>query len=240
MLSRYIILGILLVFLLIPLNQAFAQQFDPYEKLNNSTILVDGRTLLFSNSDIEIRQFANSHIIKIQGQATTGELLIIFLKDNDANFQKVMAVSDGQFYKGSLIPKSSVIESKVEVKTEEGTTQYIPDLMITSSNDQRTYWNQDFNVSVQTFDGNINKDPKIHEFEGRVDGVDITVIISRGDEIITTLKGVTENGHWDGKHHFNQLSIPGEYNIDILATLGDQTISKSTSMFVIAYFANIS
>ena len=236
--SRYIVLGVFLVFLLIPLNQAFAQQFDPLEKLINSTILVDGRTLLFSHSDIEIRQFANSHIIKIQGQATTGEILIVFLKDNNANFHNVMVVSDGHFLKGSLIPKSSAIETKVEVETEEGTTQYIPSLALTSSNNFRTYWNDNFNVNVQVFDTNINRDPKNYEFEGRVDDVDITVIISLHDEVITTLKGITENGDWSGQHYFNQLSLPGKYTIDILATLGDQTISKPSSMFLIAYFSS--
>jgi len=222
----------LFVFLVIPLNLGFAQQFDPLEKLNNSTILVDGKILLLT-SDIEIRQFANSHIVKIQGEATTGEILIIFLKDNNVNFQKVMVVSDGQFHKGSLIPK---VESITE--PEEEKQSYIPDLIITSSNDSKTYWNTNFNIDVQVFDGKINPDPKSHEFDGRVNDVDITVIISLGDEIITTLKGVTSNGHWEGEYLIEYLSPPGEYNVDILASYGNQTVSKSTSMFVLAYFAS--
>jgi len=115
---------------------------------------------------------------------------------------------------------------------------YVPKLALTSSNDRITYWNDNFNVNVQVFDTNINRDPKNYEFEGRVDDVDITVIISLGDEIITILKGITENGDWSGGHYFNQLSKSGQYTIDILASLGNQTISKASSMFVIAYFSS--
>jgi len=115
---------------------------------------------------------------------------------------------------------------------------YVPKLALTSSNDRITYWNDNFNVNVQVFDTNINRDPRNYEFEGRVDGVDITVLISLGDELITTLKGITQNGDWSGKHYFNQLSKSGEYTVDILASLGNQTISKSSSMFVIAYFSS--
>ena len=115
---------------------------------------------------------------------------------------------------------------------------YVPKLALTSSNDRITYWNDNFNVNVQVFDTNINRDPKNYEFEGRVDDVDITVLISLGDELISTLKGITQNGHWSGEHYFNQLSLPGQYTVDILASLGNQTISKSSSMYVIAFFAS--
>ena len=115
---------------------------------------------------------------------------------------------------------------------------YVPKLAMTSSNDRITYWNDSFNVNVQVFDTNINREPRNFEFEGRVDDVDITVLISLGDELITILKGITQNGHWSGEHYFNQRSIPGQYTIDILASLGNQTISKSSSMYVIAFFAS--
>ena len=131
------------------------------------------------------------------------------------------------------LPEDKVVESEPVIIKE-----YVPKLEMTYSNDFRTYWNDNFNMDVQVFDTNINKEPRAYEFEGRVNDVNITAIISLGDELITTLKGVTQNGQWNGEHYFNQRSIPGKYTIDILASLGNQTISKTSSMFVIAYFAS--
>ena len=131
-------------------------------------------------------------------------------------------------------------EDKVAETEPTAIKEYVPELRIISDVNYKTYWSDTFNMDVQAFDANINKDPKRHEFEGRLDGVDITVIISLGDEIITTLKGITSNnGHWDGEHYFSSLSSPGEYNVDILASLGNQTVSKSTSTFVIAYYSSL-
>jgi len=210
---------ILLVILVVPLSQGFSQEFDPLEKLNNSTILFNEKPLLFTG-DIEIRQYGNSHIVKIQGQTATGEILIVFLKDTDPNFQIVMVVSEGKFHKGSLV-------SKVELVKE-----YIPDLIIISNNDPSTYWNQFYNIDIQVFDGNINKDPKSHELDGRIDLVDITVNISLNDKNIAILKGTTNNGDWQGEYFVKYFSTPGEYNVEIVASYGEHTISKNTSMFV--------
>ena len=131
-------------------------------------------------------------------------------------------------------------EDKVAETEPTAIKEYVPELRIISDVNYKTYWSDTFNMDVQAFDANINKDPKRHEFDGRLDDVDITVIISLGDEIITTLKGITSNnGHWDGEHYFSSLSSPGEYNVDILASLGNQTVSKSTSTFVIAYYSSL-
>jgi len=116
--------------------------------------------------------------------------------------------------------------------------QYIPELKITSEHNFRTYWNDNFNFSVQTFDGRINTEPKSHEFEGRLDGVDITAIISFGDETIAIFKGITENGNWVGEHYVSYPTTPGQYSVDILASIGDQTVTTSFSTFVIAYFSS--
>ncbi len=215
-----IVLTVSLAFL-IPLNQGFAEELDPLERLNNSTILVNEKQLSFSNN-IEIRQFANSHFIKIQGQTTTGEILIVFLKDNNPNFQMVMVVSEGKFHKGSLIPKIEPIK------------EYNPDLIITSNNDLTTYWNSFYEIDVQVFDGNINQDPKSHEFDGRIDVANITVNISLDGQDIATLEGVTSNGHWQGEYFISYHTPSGEYNVEIIASNGNQTVSKNTSMFVIS------
>lgn len=111
--------------------------------------------------------------------------------------------------------------------------QYTPELKITSSVNPKTYRGDTFNMDVQAFDGKINPNPKNYNFDGRLDDVDITVLLLLGDELVTTLKGITSNnGHWNGEHYFSLVSSSGEYTVDILASYGNQTVSKSMAMFV--------
>lgn len=111
-------------------------------------------------------------------------------------------------------------------------TPYIPELTINYSHDFTTYWKDVFNFDVQAYDKRIN--PDATGFEGKLDGVDITVIISSNDGVLTTLKGITEYGTWSGEHFIQEnLVNPNEYTVDILASYLNQTVSKSSSMFVI-------
>jgi len=114
--------------------------------------------------------------------------------------------------------------------------QYIPELLITSSHDFRTYWQDTFNIDVQTFDGNINSDPESSgDFEGRIDGVDITILLTLDGKQIANLSGVTaNNGHWDGEYYVPaNISDPGEYLVEVIASYLGEIVSKSSSMFVI-------
>jgi len=118
-----------------------------------------------------------------------------------------------------------------EKPTESIIESYTPELMMSSSHDFKTYWKDTFNIEVQTYDGRIN--PSATGFEGRIDDVNITVIVSHGDDVLTTLTGTTINGDWQGEYFIQDRTTPGEYTVDILAILNEQTISKSSSMFVI-------
>ena len=123
----------------------------------------------------------------------------------------------------------------IETEPIKEKPQYVPDLKITSSHDVRTYWKQDFNIDVQAFDGRINSDPKSSDFNGRIDGVDVKVLLSIDDEQVATLSGVTaNNGEWNGGYFFEEnISAPGEYVVDVIVSYLGETVSKSSSMFVI-------
>ena len=123
--------------------------------------------------------------------------------------------------------------ASLPVEEEE---QYIPELLITSSHDFQTYWNDIFNIDVQTFDGNINSNPESSsDFGGRIDGVDVQVLLSLDGEQVATLSGTTkDNGHWAGEYYFPEnISPPGEYIVDVITSYLGETISKSSSMFII-------
>lgn len=120
----------------------------------------------------------------------------------------------------------------IETEVVEEKPKYIPELIIDTSHDYRTYWKETFDIDVRAFDANIN--PKAQGFSGKLDDVDVTVIISFGDEIITTLKGITTHGQWKGEHYIKEnLVQAGEYTVDVLAQLNNKTVSHSSSMFVI-------
>lgn len=127
------------------------------------------------------------------------------------------------------LPDDKVVETETKEKS-----QYIPDLMMTSSHDFKTYWRDTFNIDVQAFDGRINSNPQASSFEGRIDGVDVIVLLSLDDVPFATLSGVTaNNGYWAGEYFFQDNSFPGEYVVDVIISYLGETVSKTSTMFVI-------
>jgi len=169
----------------------------------------------------------------------------IYARNNqDGTFTvKVLTLTNNGFQKqtfSSVLQPIEIIESpeiiqpteKMDTLSTEPKKVYTPDLIITSSHDFTMYWNEVFNIDVQVYDKNIN--PNGIGFEGRLDGVNITVIISSDGEILTTLKGVTVNGEWQGDYFVKQnIVFPKEYNVDIIASYLGQNVSESSTMFVI-------
>lgn len=134
------------------------------------------------------------------------------------------------------LPDDKVVEQE-PVKEK---TKYIPELFMTFSHDFRTYWTQVFNIDVQSYDAKINDNPTLYPFEGRLGNANVTVLLSIQGELITTLQGVTsDNGYWDGEYYVPEnISPPGEYIVDILLSYHNQTISETSSMFVIGTVAD--
>jgi len=172
----------------------------------------------------------------------------IYAKNNqDGTFTvKVLTLTDNGFQKqtfSSVLQPIEIIESPEIIQPTEKTDtlstepeeeQYIPDLLMTSSHDFRTYWRDIFNIDVQAFDGRINSNPQASSFEGRIDGVDVKVLLSLDNVPFATLSGVTaNNGHWGGEYFFQDNSFPGEYVVDVIASYLGETVSKSSSMFII-------
>ena len=171
---------------------------------------------------------------KVQGLTTTGEMFFTFTR---GDFEYVMFLDrTGDWQKAELrdkIVEEIEPEPTPEPIIEEPITQtYKPDLIMASSHDFRNYWKDTFNIDVQAFDGRIN--PKATGFEGRVDGVDVKVLLSLDGNTITTLSGVTESGEWNGEYYVKEnITIPGEYMVDVIISYLGETASKSSSMFII-------
>lgn len=203
------------------MSQVFAEYSD-------KIIVTENKEYEIGEITKEYKLSSKSMITKTQGYTTTGEMFFLRISPF---FEKVMILDrDGHWLKASL--KEKQIEKIIEpIKTIIKEPKYIPELLMASSHDFRTYWSDTFNIDVQTYDGKIN--PKATGFEGRLDNANVTVILSYEDTYIT-LSGVTTYGNWDGTHYFPaNISMPGEYTVDVIVSYYDQTVSYSDYMFII-------
>jgi len=210
-------------------------------QLDYGIIKLTDRTVLLGGENTNI--LGNSFSVRLDDGK-------IYAKNNqDGTFTvKVLTVNDNGFQKqtfSSVLQPIVIIESPEIIEPTEKTDtlstepeeeQYIPDLIMTSSHDFRTFWQDTFNIDIQAFDGKINPNPEQYPFQGRIDGVDVKVLLSLDNVQVATLSGVTaNNGHWDGEYFFKEnISAPGEYVVNVIISYLGETVSKSSSMFVIA------
>lgn len=238
---RYIIVGLLLVFLLIPLSQVFAEVFDPLEKLNTSIIQFNGQTLSLTN-DIEIRQFKNSPFVKIQGEATTGETVLIFLKDNNPDFQKVI-IFDGQFHKGNLVEKytsfgmGGILKNKEEILKEPVTQTILSGskVNVLVSQYDRVTKGTSYVFQVKTFDVKKYSGTDWNKFEGKLDGVNISAqIIAPDGQVKEKFSGLTKYGIFEGSISVKDRLWPqGTYTLIVNSEFQGDNTSKSLKFFVV-------
>ena len=162
----------------------------------------------------------------------------ILQKQKETRDTNVNDYSSGQSITDAYIEaqKTTFNRVVVEEETTEPTVaeQYIPELIMTTSHDFTTYWKEIFNIEVMTYDSNINSNPDTYPFEGKLDGVDISVILSLDNEQFATLNGITQYGQWKGEYFIKEnVSIPGEYVVDVIASYLGKIVSSTSAMFVI-------
>ena len=227
---------------IVPLDIEFGQ--DEIKVMRTKTIVeptLDSLTMtlygdVIDLSDSRLKVYANGKLFSILNTELGILMYGRYQEETDNYAVNVYLATNEGLKKQVAITAVEVPDDKV-VKTEpkEEKLQYIPDLMMTSSHDFRTYWKDTFNIEVQAFNGRINSDPKSSDFNGRLDGVDVKVLLSLDEVLVASLSGVTaNNGHWEGEHFFDQnISAPGEYTVDVILTHLGETVSKSSTMFVI-------
>ena len=142
---------------------------------------------------------------------------------------------NGGFTKFPVTTAAELQDDKViETQPKEEKEQYVPELIITTGHDFKTYWKDTFNIEVMAYDERNNSRPDLYPFEGTVDGVNVIVILSIDNNKVATLSGTTEYGEWKGSHYFvENLSTPGEYVVDVIASYLGKTVSETSTMFVI-------
>ncbi|MCH7967527.1 MAG: hypothetical protein IIB02_08980, partial [Thaumarchaeota archaeon] len=74
----------------------------------------------------------------------------------------------------------------------------------------------------------------VYPFQGKIEGGDISVILALDNAQVATLSGVTQYGQWMGEYYFKEnISAPGEYAVDVIASYLGKTVSNTSAMFVI-------
>ena len=198
--------------------------------LDSLTMTLYGDVIDLSDSKLKVHANGKSFSIV---NTDHGILMYGRYQEETDNYTINVYVATNEGMKKQVVTTAVKIPSNKLVEKEK--SQYIPDLMMTSSHDFRTYWKDTFNIDVQAFDSGINSNPKSSDFNGRLDGVDVKVLLSRDEILVGSLSGVTaNNGHWEGEYFFEEnISAPGEYAVDVFLTHLGETISKSSTMFVI-------
>lgn len=212
---------------------------DEYQELLTRTIVkpqLESISLSFYGDDVsfsepKLRVVGEGRHFRIS--SLVDGIIIYGHKNIDVGNYKIniLFITDKGFQKFT-VSTAAHIDDDVVIKPEIKESTYTPELVISSSHDFKTFWKDNFDIDIRTFDGNIN--PSATGFDGKLNGVDITVLISLDGENITTLKGVTENGVWEGQYYIqDNITQAGEYDIDVLASYNGQKISKSSTMFIV-------
>jgi len=162
----------------------------------------------------EERKYRMSHISKVQGFTTTGETFFIFTSEK-TNFEKVMFLDrEGQWAKAEL---RDIVVEELKTVNSKVTKQSTPIHFLLDQYD-RVYNKQDYKFFVKTFDKSIYSGNNFQNFQGKIDGVTVSAIITdpNGD-VKADFSGITENGIYEGTVYVPEnLWQRGWYTIDLV------------------------
>lgn len=177
-------------------------------------------------------RFMGESILRISGATISGHPYYVYHKLTD----------DGIIIKGKILIDGKFIP--LEFKSEE-TTKIIetapakeesPELIMLVTQDHTTFWRDYYTVTTKVFDAKINQRPQFHDGFGAIDGVTINVKMTSEDGSTTkTFSGITHShGFWQGEAFFPEnISKPGKYLVNIVASYLGNTVSQNFVTFVI-------
>lgn len=178
----------------------------------------------------EERKYRLSHISKVQGLTTTGEMFFIFTSEK-TNFEKVMFLDrEGQWAKAEL---RDIIVEELESVNSIVTKQSIPIHFLLDQH-ERVYNKQDYKFFVKTFDKSIYAGNNFDNFQGKIDGVTVFAIITdpNGD-VKADFSGMTENGIYEGSVNVTEnLWQRGWYTVDLVVEHDGQPYFEQLTFYV--------
>lgn len=179
----------------------------------------------------EERKYRLSHIYKVQGFTTTGEMFFLFTSEK-TNFEHVMLLDrEGHWIKAEMkdkiveeiIPQNSII---IDGKTE---FHYLLDQY------DQVYNNAEYKLFIKTFDKSLYSGTDFQNFEGKISGANISaMIVDPNGEIKTTFVGTVENGMFEGGVIVPEnLWQRGWYTVNIIIEFEDEFYLEDLSFYVL-------
>lgn len=173
-------------------------------------------------------------------------LLIIILL---SNVSIVLAFEPNDLKKQmkKIKDKKTQILKDEKINRERQTKQFIPkpitpqkqELITLYKQDQRNYWNENYDIFVKVFDKRLNPRPNFDDFQGLIKDSNVSVLLQdpRGKTYSIQMKN--DYGVWSGSQYFiENISIPGNYKARINTSYQGLESSQSTDLFLFGVVQN--
>ena len=143
--------------------------------------------------------------------------------------------------------KKKPILKDEKINRERQTKQFIPKPIITQKQelitiykqDQRNYWNENYDISVKVFDKRTNPNPNFDDFQGLIKDSNVSILLQDPRGKIYPIQMKNDYGVWSGSQYFvENLSIPGKYLVRISAQYQGLESSQNTESFLFGVTSN--
>ena len=210
-----------------------------FDRKGNPVPTIKSAFLDISDSAVELENLR----AKIMGGSFVmrSDDVVIYARGlGDGQYRINTYILDGTgFNKISLDTVNDPTDEKLTTVNNESQS---PELIVLTQQAERTYWKENYDISVRVYDAGLNETPEFHESFGSVEGADVSVIVmnEESEETLTELKGKTDSkGIWTGSHKIvENLTIGGKYLVDVTVSYMGTEKNDSLEMFVIADVSN--
>jgi hypothetical protein len=180
---------------------------------------------------LEERSFIGSHITKIQGLTTTGDVFFIFTSSK-TNFEYSMILDrEGKWHKGEL---RDTTEQDNTSSSQESTIKESIQVHYLLDQYERVYNTTPYKFFVKTYDAAKYSGVDFQQFQGKISGATVKTIITDPNGVTKAeLEGIVTDGTYEGSVVVPQnLWMRGWYTTDIVIEYESQSYADKLSFYV--------
>ncbi|MEM2159991.1 MAG: hypothetical protein QXN55_03445 [Candidatus Nitrosotenuis sp.] len=192
----------------------------------------------FYLADPEVKIFNDSFLITSKED---GIQIYSYLQNNQRIIRTVIFDDDIQVFEGhaKTIDTPQVTENGFAGILSKPKSRPLTELALVYKQDERNYWNDNYDLYVKIFDKSINPNPKFDDFQGIIKDATITVNIEDLNGKIIEVTGTSDFGLWHGSKSLPEnIFFPGKYKVMINADYKDSKIAQESEIFLFSTAAN--
>lgn len=229
----------------ISIQTSLAKQDSGKLVLDDGSIVIGENVYQLNGADLVLTQNNKS----IQLSASSENLLIQF------SGRLVMSLGNNLIYgvsgttsgaKDTTFTSYVLLKQNTTSKPEPNKPETKPviqkskkELILTYKQDQRSYWNDNYDIYVKVFDKSANPNPKYDDFGGLLKDASVNVELLDGNGKKYLINGTSSFGVWHGSKLFiENISLPGTYKVTINASSGNVTSIQYDTMILIGTTSN--